>query len=288
MEKSVESSTDRMFRTSYVGAEIIGDVGRNNQDNKIKEEEPFFVSDIITRKKTGVTVEDSERQHRLLSCQLIDAQEKERKRIAAELHDGISQILGAIKYKVEGIMAADPNISRTSNYGQLKNVVTDICGAMEEVRKITMALRPSNLDDLGLLLTIDWFCREFQNTYTGIRIKKRIFVDEQEFNEQQKLAGYRILQEAMNNVTKHAKATMVYLMLKKKTDGIYLYICDNGRGFNINNIAWNSRTQGFGLRNMCERAKLSGGQFRVKSDIGKGTIIQVFWPHHSGSAPTLT
>lgn len=286
MEKIEESSGNHLFHTSCVGTQIFDDGDRNNQYNEFKNEKTLFATNITAKKKTGLTLDDYEGQHRLLSCQLIDAQEKERKRIAAELHDGIGQVLGAIKYKVEGIMAADPYISRTPNYGQLKNVVSDICGAMEEVRKITMALRPSNLDDLGLLLTIDWFCREFQNTYTEIRIKKRIFIDEREFNEHQKLASYRILQEAMNNVTKHAKATVVYLMLKKKVDGIYMYICDNGQGFDINNIAWDSRTQGFGLRNMCERARLSEGQFRVKSDVGKGTIIQVFWPGHSGSAST--
>jgi signal transduction histidine kinase len=263
------------------------DMALSLRDKNVESSILVDVVDITAKKEVALSLCDSEKQLRLLSCQLMDSQEMERKRIAAELHDGLGQLMGAIKYKVEEIMMAASNGFRPLRFDQLEEVVNDISGAMDEVRNISMDLRPSTLDDLGVLLTMEWFCREFQNTYSGIKIKKRIAIEESSISEGRKLVIYRIVQEAMNNVAKYANATVIGLELTERLGEIHLCISDNGQGFNMSRVPRESCAHGFGLRSMRERAEISGGIFSIESAVGEGTGIQVFWPERVSSACQL-
>ena len=150
-----------------------------------------------------------------------------------------------------------------------------------------MDLRPAMLDDLGVLVTLNWFCREFGNTYTGLSVKKIINVDEPDISEDNKVVIFRIVQEAMNNIVKHAKATNIVLELSKSASGLRMYINDNGVGFDMdllknkcfialnNNI--NQTKCSFGLGNMRERAESTGGKFLIESTPGGGTSVIVTW-----------
>ncbi len=235
--------------------------------------------DITERKQIEMALKESEKQQRLLSSQVLLALENERGRVAQELHDGIGQYLSAIKYRVEHLILTQFDGERDlQSNSSMKNVIPVIQGAIEEVRRIGMALRPSTLDDLGILATITWFCREFQSTYSGILVKRKIQVEEQQIPALLKTVIFRIIQEALNNIGKHSQASQIRLNLAQKDLHLYLDIRDNGVGFDLNASSSNSFTRGMGLAGMKERAKLSGGSLTIHSQPGKGARIQAAWP----------
>jgi signal transduction histidine kinase len=135
------------------------------------------------------------------------------------------------------------------------------------------------LDDLGILPTIVWRCREFQKTYSHLRIENQIDITEDNVPVSLKTVIYRVLQEALNNIAKHSKADLIHLFLKKTESRIELMIQDNGQGFNQDKDLSKGRFgKGFGLTSMRERAELSGGSFKIKSGKGAGTVIHASWP----------
>ncbi len=235
--------------------------------------------DITERKQSEMELKESEHRLRLLSSQVLMAQEKERKRISQELHDGIGQYLSAIKYRVEHlILTQSDEKGSPGDKPTLEKVIPVIQGAIEEIRRICMDLRPSTLDDLGILATISWFCREFQATYSGVLIKQKIQVEEQEIPPLLKIVIFRIVQEALNNIGKHSKAGQISLNLTRKGRHLNLDIRDNGGGFDLKKpYSSENSNRGMGLAGMKERAKLSGGALTIHSQPGKGTRIQAVW-----------
>ena len=160
----------------------------------------------------------------------------------------------------------------------LGSVIPIIQGTIEEARRIQMSLRPSILDDLGILATINWFCRQFESTYSNIRIKKEIEIEEHEVPDSLKIVIYRVLQEALNNIAKHSKAAVVLLFLRKTDQTIQLVIRDSGQGFDLEETYSRKGTaRGLGLDSMRERTELSGGSFSIESNKGEGTTIRASW-----------
>ena len=142
-----------------------------------------------------------------------------------------------------------------------------------------MNLRPPMLDDLGILATISWFCRQYESTYSPIRIRQAINIKEEEVADYLKTVIFRVLQEALNNSAKHSKASEVLLQVSKIEQVIELVIGDNGQGFNpLEAHSRTGATRGQGLLGMQERVELSGGSFAVESSIGRGTVIRASWP----------
>jgi signal transduction histidine kinase len=221
----------------------------------------------------------SEKRLRHLSSQLLAIQENERQRVARELHDGIGQMLTAVKFKIESGLR-DPETSGAGAIQQsLETVVPMIQESIQEVRRIQMALRPSILDDLGILATIGWFCREFEKVYSKIRIDKDLDIEETAIPQSLKTPIYRIIQEALNNVAKHSQANRVHLTLTKRGDQIELTVEDNGTGFDGEEVLSREQSRkGFGLSGMRERTELSGGVFLIESSKGKGTTLRGSWP----------
>jgi len=237
-----------------------------------------IVSDMTKRRKAEQALRESGKELRILSNQLLSAEEKERKRIARELHDGIGQALSAIKFSVENSLRQLPNEAAHSELKSLEAVIPLTQKTIEEVRRIVMDLRPSILDDLGILATITWVCREFQNVYAGIRIQSEIDIRENDIPSPLKTVIYRILQEALNNVAKHSRADLIQLALNKSGSKIELKIQDNGVGFDLaKTISLKPSQRGFGLASMRERAELSGAAFDLVPTVGKGTVIRVEW-----------
>ncbi len=141
-----------------------------------------------------------------------------------------------------------------------------------------MSLRPSMLDDLGIIATINWHCRQFESTYSHIRIKKEINIEEDKMPKFMKVVTYRVLQEALNNIAKYSKASMVLLSLRDATQRIELVIRDNGQGFDLKEAySRTGTTKGLGLDSMRERIELSGGSFLIESSKESGTVIQATW-----------
>jgi signal transduction histidine kinase len=212
-----------------------------------------------------------------LSAKLLSAQEDERKRIASDLHDTIGSCLVAVKYKLESALQQIRKIPETAE--SLDGVLPRMHEAIEECRRIQQDLRPSMIDDLGLLPTLSWFCRTFEQIYPTIRIEQKIDIAEGDIPNPLKIVVFRVTQEAMNNIAKHSKADLVRFSLRKLDDRIELALQDNGRGFSLRDIHSRKGTlKGLGLTTMRERAGLSGGSFDIESGDGKGTTVIASWP----------
>ena len=256
-----------------------------NKSTEYKEEDARQIDAFATNvqvimesQRSREALTKSEEELRILSSQLLTAQELERGRIARELHDGIGQSLSAIKFRVEDAVGQIAKGLPDSGAHSLNSLIPLIQSTVEEVRRITMDLRPATLDDLGILVTIGWFCREFQNTYSTVRIDKDISIDESDVPESLKIVIYRVLQEALNNVAKHSGADRVTIALKKRNSDIELAIEDNGCGFDLEeSLSGDSSERGFGLGSMKERIEFSGGSFSIESAGQKGTVIAAFW-----------
>ena len=161
---------------------------------------------------------------------ILETQENERKFVAQEIHDSIGGSLAAIKFALEEkleAMGQNPSPDVIS----LEKIISHVDEAISESRRISANLRPSLLDDLGLLATISWFSREFGKLYPDLEIEQQLDVAEDEIPEMLKVVIYRVLQEAMNNVAKHSDAKRVRLHLVKQNNKIELSVADDGRGF---------------------------------------------------------
>ncbi len=248
-------------------------VGREHAEEALKVAEHGQKKAETAQKKAEDELKDSELRVTNLTSQLLLAEENERKRIARELHDGLGQSLGAIAFNVRSTLEKVGDKVKTG-LESLEAIIPIIKQSMEEVRRIGMNLRPALLDDLGLLPTIDWLVREYQTTYPSIHVEKHIEIEETQVPDPHKAVIYRILQEALNNIAKHSKASLVDVSLLRTKDGrVDLVIEDNGIGFDIESIK-----KGLGLGSMRERAELSGGSFDIESVKGTGTKIFASWP----------
>jgi signal transduction histidine kinase len=232
-------------------------------------------NEIIRRERAEVAVRKSRNELMALSEQLIGAQEGERKRIAVELHDSVGQSLNAVKYSLErGVeMLRNPKLGDPASVFQL--AVQRIQETAESIRYIASHLRPRILDELGAASAVQWFCRNFAETYSSLTLVTEVEVDDSHVPDRLATVVYRSLQEMLNNVAKHAKATQVVVKLSLADRILVLQVHDNGVGLEM--ATAESRRHGSGLRNLRERAQMTGGQFNVEQAPGHGTIAQLVW-----------
>ena len=234
--------------------------------------------DLTERKQAKKAVQESRKKIHILSSKLLEAEENERKLIARDLHDILGASLTAIKYSLEKHID-DVGKPGVKEMNALNQAVTMVQETIKETKRICRNLRPPILDDLGILATINWYCREFQEIYSGIRIKKTFEIEENRVPEPLKIVLYKLLIEALNNIAKHSSANLVQLSLKKIGRDVELSIEDNGHGFDFEEISGDeNKTSGFGLANMKERAEVFGGSFEIFTGKGKGTTIRMSWP----------
>jgi PAS domain S-box-containing protein len=212
------------------------------------------------------------------SSRRLSAQEEERKRIAGEIHDTLGSCLSGIKFTVENALhqvREGANVATES----LSSVIPLIQEGIEECRRMQQDLRPSMLDDLGLLPTLSWFCRRYQTIYTGIKVELEQTLDERDIPNSLKIVIFRVIQEGMNNIAKHSKADLVHLSLRKMDGRIGLVLEDNGQGFDLKKVLGSESTnRGLGLTSMRERIELSGGSFAIESTEEKGATVRASWP----------
>jgi len=235
--------------------------------------------DNTERKKTEEALKKSEKDLRILSSKILEAQEDERKIVARELHDGIGQALTGIKFCIENGIRKLKDGRSISQIQEIANAIPLIRATVEETRRISMGLRPSILDDIGISETLFWFCHQFEEIYKTIRTQTLVEVEESRIADSQKTAIFRIVQEALNNVAKHSRADRVLLSLRNESDYMELKIKDNGIGFEVENlIIEENNDRGLGLVSMKERAELSGGTLSIRSDLNKGTTLKALWP----------
>ncbi len=231
----------------------------------------------MDRKKSKNALLESETQLKHLSSALLKVQESERRMVAAELHDDLSQLLTAIKFHIESaLVRMDPGESCAPH---LEALIPDIQAAIERVRNMYTELMPTVLDDLGILATLRWYCREFQKDHPDIMLESEFEVAEQEISEGLKLVIFRIVQDAFRNVAAHSKALHTRLSLVAENGYLKLGIGDNGTGFDVSVAMspWCTNC-GLGLMSMKRRAELSGGSIQIESGEDRGTFIGAQWP----------
>lgn len=205
-----------------------------------------------------------ERQ-RLLSKNIVEIQEAERRRIARELHDHLGQSLTGLQFMLETVkQQADE--TQKSRVQDIQNAVTEIIG---HVREMSLNLRPSMLDDLGLIPTLKWHIERF-TAQTGIRVHFDASTTPERFPANLETTAYRIIQEALTNVARHSNAREAFVRVTAADDVLRLEIIDNGKGFDASTVL-NKPTSG--LSGMSERADLAGGYLTVNSSPNQGTHI---------------
>jgi signal transduction histidine kinase len=219
----------------------------------------------------------------LLSGQLIQAQEQERRRIALELHDSVGQSLSAIKYTLERaiIMLQRPELG--SPEGTLASAVQRIHETADGIRAIYMNLRPPVLDNLGAASATLWFCRGFTETYPDITVRAEVSAQDADMPPRIATHLFRCVQELLNNVVKHAAARTVWVTLRREAMRVRLEVRDDGRGM-ARDPTDHSKLPGSGIRNLRERAEMTGGKFELNSLPGRGTSVLMVWSFGAGEA----
>lgn len=215
---------------------------------------------------------------RSLNRQLVQAQEKERKRIASELHDGIAQSIGVLKYRIEDAADKLSNQHPELDLSVLEESIEDIKGLVDEVRRISSNLSPSMLEDFGIHVAMEWLCKEFKTQNRNIEVNCAVRINESDTPEIVKVAIYRVAQEALQNIAKHSSATRVDASLEAAGGGVNLTISDNGGGFDPDKHprGYDGKS-GLGLRSMRERVEATGGKFSLKSAAKKGVDVCALW-----------
>jgi signal transduction histidine kinase len=204
-----------------------------------------------------------------LSKRLVDTEERERRAISRELHDEVGQSLSALLMDVENLTGMSPKDGAFQQGLQKIKTLAENC--VNEVRNMALLLRPSMLDDLGLVAALEWQAREVSKR-TGMNVDTVEENVSDNLPEDHKTCVYRIVQEALNNCSKHAYAKNVRVAVSQETSHLRVSIEDDGKGFDPN------RARGLGLIGMSERVSQLGGVLKVDSDPARGTRLRIDLP----------
>lgn len=231
------------------------------------------------------SVSKSEKRFRTLAKSVWHVQEEERRRLARELHDGLGQTLTALANQLQRI-ADDAAAMSNLGLGQRLGDALDITrGALHDTRELSRLLRPTLLDDLGLEAALKWLARTLTER-TGLLIEVHSVLGEERLPADLETLVYRICQEALTNVIKHAQAKQAQILLRHAGARLELRVHDDGRGFDT--IAQSAPEQGgtsSGLRGMRDRAELFGGRIIFSSAPGEGSSVQLTLPLDSAELP---
>jgi signal transduction histidine kinase len=216
-----------------------------------------------------------------LSAKLLRAQEEERRALSRELHDEVGQSFSAILMEAENLLDLEPAPDARPRLESIRAVAEK---GINEIRNMALLLRPSMLDDFGLVPALDWQARETAKR-TGMHVQLNSELTD-ELPEEHKTCIYRVVQEALNNCARHAQASTVQVAVRKESGKILLCVLDDGSGFDT------ARVRGLGLKGMEERVRHLGGTFEIDSQAGRGTKVQIALPlaslngnHKNGTNP---
>jgi len=260
------------------GAEIQCTISAARIGERLENQSIVVTFENITyRKQFEKEIELSRGRLRDLSMHLQTVREKERTRIARELHDELGQLLTALNTGIillkKKIPPEQPHLSeRTQSMKDLIDMT------MQTVKRIYMDLRPGMLDHLGLPVAMDWQCQEFQKR-TGIQCAVDVEPEDMEPSKDASITVFRILQETLTNVAKHSKATRVNVSLREAEDDLELVVRDNGRGIREEDL---HKPKSFGLLGIRERVDFRGGEVKIAGKKGKGTTVTVRMPNWRG------
>jgi signal transduction histidine kinase len=240
--------------------------------------------EIARRRTAEESLRESKVELEALSDRLVTAQEEERKRIAQDLHDSVGQAMSAIKYSLERASLLVRRDETDQAVHVVDNAIERTQGVIDEVRAISMNLRPAALDDLGAVSAIRSFCRDWREVYNTVVVKADIAVTDQDIPTAIVTNVYRAVQESLNNVARHAHAQRVWVSMRIASGKLVVKIRDDGVGFNVDAREGLGRPALLGLRGLQERTERSGGCCKVTSAPGKGTTVRLEWPIAVGRA----
>ncbi len=218
------------------------------------------------------------RQRQLMALKIIKVQEEERRRVARDIHDGPAQLISNVVMQAEiceRLVETDPDKAKK----QLRMLKSIMRSTLQDVRRIIYDLRPMSLDDLGLIPTLQRHVAAYQEeSNTTVLFETKGFY--KDLKPIISLTIFRLVQEAINNIKKHADAKNVKIDVEFLEKELILNISDDGKGFDISviNIKNHDINSGFGLLSMRERVELLGGKFEISSAIGKGTVLNITVP----------
>jgi signal transduction histidine kinase/CheY-like chemotaxis protein len=237
------------------------------------------MQDITERKQAEEKLRESQQKLRYLATQLLTAQERERERISRDLHDDLGQSLLTLKLGLQSVGRALPQelAAIKEDLGSEISLIDEIT---DNVRRLAKDLRPSILEDLGLSVALKHLFNNFRQ-HNNVELSLEMEDVEEFFSPDGQLLIYRVFQEALTNIARHAFASRVAISIKRGESGIVFIILDNGRGFATNAIsAGEDQARGLGLSAMEERIYMLGGSFNIWSQKGQGTRITFTIPTH--------
>jgi signal transduction histidine kinase len=216
---------------------------------------------------------------------VVAAQESERQRIARDLHDATGQSLTAIGMGLRGLAdeLAARNKGPREKLGQLQYLASD---SLKELQRIISDLRPAHLDDLGLSATLRWYANRLHEI-AQLNVQVDISGDEHPLEESVKIAIFRIIQEALNNIIKHSQSSRVNILLEYREEDAHILVRDNGAGFDLDAVKTRIGRVSLGLAGMQERAMLLGGTVEIHSRPNYGTEVEAFIPYHIKKEETI-
>ncbi|HUT43474.1 MAG TPA: cache domain-containing protein, partial [Desulfobacterales bacterium] len=263
---------DLDYKVATDSKDEIGQLSRafDKMTRDLKKKVTSLEKEMARRKQAEEELRESRQQLRNLSAYLQFAREQQRTSIAREIHDELGQLLTALKMDISFLnnrLSIDqgPLLNKTKSMTQL------IDAGVESVQRICSELRPGLLDDLGISAAIEWQIQEFANR-TGIKYRITITPEDMTLAPDLSTAIFRIFQEALTNIVRHADATMVNVSLTQKDDELILEVADNGKGITPKQI---SDSKSFGLLGMRERALYYNGDVKITGAQGKGSTVWV-------------
>jgi len=289
LSKKVINEYQKVFKTgkSLVTENVNEFEGRKIYTETIKE--PVFednkvvrvitvIRDITTRKEAVEAIKASEKQLKIFAERLQNIREEERVVISRELHDDLGQNLTALRFNILRLIKRLNDPGKETNLASFADEASEMLGLIDasisRTRKISRDLRPRILDELGLVPAIEWQVDEFRER-TGITCRFHTDVQKIAIEVHNKIAVFRIVQEALTNVMRHAKATKVNVNITRKNQEIHINIKDNGTGIREKDLFSENN---FGLTVMRERATLLGGVLKIKGKPDSGTTVKLSIP----------
>ena len=234
---------------------------------------------IVSRRRTSDQIRESREELRALSTHLQTIIERERTRIAREIHDELGQELTSLKFDVAWLKERAAAANSRAEIEKLTNVLRSIDGAISSVRRIATELRPAVLDTLGLTAAIEWQAKDFQSR-TGIVCRLDSMDEDLPVSNNAATAVFRIFQESLTNVARHADATEIEIALQRVDGHVRLVIHDNGKGVNGASMRG---SHSLGILGMQERVRLLDGDIGISGKAGEGTTVQVSIPIDHGT-----
>jgi signal transduction histidine kinase len=256
-----------------------------------------FKSESAKRRALEIALKKSERHHFLLLDQsrqmqehlrhltrkILTAQEDERREISRELHDEIAQTLTGINVRLANLKR-EAVVNTKGLKGKIAGTQRLVQKSVKIVHRFARQLRPALLDDLGLVAALSSFINGMKER-THLPIKLKTFPELHELDVKKRTVFYRVAQEALTNIIRHAEAKMIGVVFKKRRKSVLMEIRDNGKSFDVQYVLLAKGNKHLGVLGMRERVEMVGGTFRIDSDPGQGTLVSAEIPFSFGSLP---